>query len=114
MALNWFSRFTKRTKKIDLGRARLNQTIEKPAADNRGSRSRVFREATITCQDGSRLRAAVTDLSPSGLRIHFYAKQNLPEIVHVVLQGESTKRRAKVVWRNGTDFGLQYVPDVMS
>ncbi|WP_373003382.1 PilZ domain-containing protein [Hyphomonas sp.] len=111
MQLNWFSRLTKRSKKIDLGRARSNHTVEKPVTDNRASRDNVFREATITSQDGHRLRAVVTDLSASGLRIRFYAKQTLSEIVQVRLQGNSSKRFARVVWQRGMDFGLQFLPE---
>ena len=82
----------------------------------RSIRERVYFPAWIAISDGSHLcDCSFLDFSESGARIEVSANAILPNEFWLVLSKDGTRRRqCQMVWRSGTQVGLEYLGDVQT
>jgi len=78
--------------------------------DNRRSiRRRINAEAIIRLSGGFAARpCTVLDLSDTGARILVARPQDIPNEFTLVLSRRSGGRNARVKWRRGTQFGVEF------
>jgi len=78
-------------------------------------RRRIFREASLYLPEGGRMTALAMDISPLGTRIRLLQTCRLPDELEVTVLDEVKRERAKIVWRDGKDVGLEFLnPDLGS
>lgn len=97
-----------------LGRVRLltqQKPIHAPAPslEPRAERTGVFKQATLSLGDGSRVQVAIKDLSTGGARIEFFHEIALEGVFVVSEPISRLRRKAKVVWRAKGAAGLQFL-----
>ena len=72
-------------------------------------RAQVYREAIVTTDSGYSRKGIVLDYSDAGLRIRFPNNETMPRVIHVNARSVGISGRAKIVWQNGSEFGLQLI-----
>jgi len=78
--------------------------------DHRGNdRSGAYKVVTVTYPSGYVRKGIVVDLSPSGARLRFSQRGELPDDVELRIEGLSGIRRGQVVWQETHDAGVKFV-----
>ena len=79
-----------------------------PEVERTGDRAHSFMEAIIITQNAYRKKGVAVDMSETGARLRFHSTEGLTEIVQVKIPLAKVDRSARVVWKDGTDVGVQY------
>ena len=88
--------------------ALLQQALKR--AENRVEiRRPVFLNATIFLRHGVQMNCVALDVSPLGARIRVVRTEPLTPVIEVSIHREVIRQRAKIVWRDKGDIGLEYV-----
>lgn len=87
--------------------ALLQQALER--AENREEiRRPVFLNATLFLPHGLQMNCVALDISPLGARIRVVRTEPLAPMLKVSIQGEVIRQKARVIWRDKGDIGLEY------
>lgn len=104
--------FGKRNAAGNVARAPGSLARPKASSDKRaGGRAATYKNARVFIGGGAELDCAVRDVSAKGCMISLLGAENLPQEVTVKLDLISPRRRARVVWREYRDAGLEFLPD---
>jgi PilZ domain len=78
-------------------------------------RERAFLKARVSYNDGAiSMSCTVVQISPSGARLNFDSIVSLPEIFDIEVPHKSIACRAKLVWRDRTLAGVEFVPEAVA
>ena len=72
-------------------------------------REALFRDRTLTINEGERLRVVIKDLSCTGARVEFLVHRQLPPIVTLSEPVQRLRRQAHVVWQRDGVAGLAFI-----
>lgn len=75
----------------------------------RNARDPVFRSATLLIDDTGRLSVVIKNLSPTGARVEYFTKVELPPVVVLVESTLKLRQRARVVWQRDGVAGLEFI-----
>lgn len=78
----------------------------------REERKDVFRSGKIYTAKNSFLPCVIRDLSEHGARVSMEAAYGLPEIIVLRIDQTGVVKKAKVIWREDNDIGLQFLEDL--
>lgn len=88
----------------DLGeQAPVQQKITRPV------RSMSYKEASVTYPSGYRRSGVILDHSANGVRMRFPTNERLPEAIMLNAKCVGISGRARVVWQEQSEAGLQLV-----
>lgn len=71
-------------------------------------RSPLFRAATVRGSGGVMRQVALKNLSATGARVEFYAREPLPDDLLLIEPIRGLRRRARVVWQDDFTAGLEF------
>lgn len=77
--------------------------------ETRAARDSVFKQATITFDNGSRIQVAIKDISAGGARIEFFHNIPLEGVFTISEPMARLRRRARVAWREQGAAGLVFL-----
>lgn len=80
-----------------------------PRSKDRAPRQAVFRNATITLDNGERITVAVKDVSAAGARVEFFRHVPLPQSFMLSEPVMKLKCRVRVVWQRDGVAGVEFV-----
>ena len=90
--------------------ARSSAPASAPAAPKRrASRTAQFKTATLILDTGEMLKAAIIDVSETGLRLQSHVHDALPAEFTVSEPLLKLRRRVRVVWQEGGAAGVQFI-----
>lgn len=75
----------------------------------RSVRSMSYKEASVTYPSGYRRSGVVLDHSANGVRMRFPTNERLPEVIMLNAKCVGISGRARVVWQEQSEAGLQLV-----
>ncbi|MGQ0484189.1 MAG: PilZ domain-containing protein [Hyphomicrobiales bacterium] len=83
------------------------------AKDARSARrSRTLKSGKIVSMDYSSVAScSVRSISPKGARILYTGRAPLPEAFQLLIQSDGSIRDARVVWREGDVFGVEFTSE---
>ncbi|MEO1476305.1 MAG: PilZ domain-containing protein [Pseudomonadota bacterium] len=84
--------------------------LSEEVSERDGARAPSYKDTTIRTPGGQKLRAITVDVDEKGARVRFVGQQSLSGLVDVSINGVCRQRPAKVVWTDGHDIGLQFMP----
>lgn len=76
---------------------------------NRNPRDPVFRNATLQLDDTERLAVVIKNMSPTGARVEYFTKRELPPVVTLLESTMKLRQRARVVWQRDGVAGLEFI-----
>ena len=98
-----FEDLSKQTREVLLKRALRR-------AENRAEiRRPVFLNATIFLPHGVQMNCVALDVSPLGARVRVIRTEPLASEIKVSIHREVIRQRARIVWRDKGDIGLEYL-----
>lgn len=78
----------------------------------REPREPVFRPGKLFLSRTHHIRCVIRNVSPSGAYLHVEGDHPLPPIVILRFQQTGVTKKARVVWQNETEVGLQFIKDM--
>lgn len=85
------------------------QRLKRPTDKRQGDRAAAFRTAKVYISGNTELNCAVRDVSDKGCMVSLLGAENLPNEVTVRLGAGRPRQRARVVWIDGQDAGLEFL-----
>jgi len=82
---------------------------EKPVEHRVTDRAGTYKVVTVTYPSGYIRKGIVVDLSPTGARLRFSQRGELPPSFELRIEGLSGVRRGDVVWQETHDAGIKFV-----
>lgn len=82
---------------------------EKPTEHRTSDRAGVYKVVSVTYPTGYVRKGIVVDLSPSGARLRFSQRGELPDLVELRIEGMPGARRGEVVWQETHDAGIRFL-----
>jgi len=83
--------------------------VRKAKEQRRASRRKVSTNAWIRLDGGFAVRpCSVIDLSDTGVQISVSAAESVPSTFTFVMSRTASGRRARVVWRHGSQIGAEF------
>jgi len=87
--------------------ALLQQALER-AESREEIRRPVFLNATLFLPHGLQMNCVALDISPLGARVRVVRSEPLAPVLEVSIHGEVIRQKARVIWRDKGDIGLEY------
>lgn len=87
------------------------ETPRKKKRADRAERATVFRPGKIYIAKDKSIPCVVRDISDGGARIAMEAMFPLPPVVVLLVPQAGLKKKARVVWQNETESGLEFLAD---
>jgi len=84
------------------------EIAEEPVEHRSTDRVGTFKVVHVTYPTGYVRRGIIVDISPTGARVRFSQRGELPERVDVKIEGVPGTRQAEVVWQETHDAGLRF------
>ncbi|MEO0464900.1 MAG: PilZ domain-containing protein [Pseudomonadota bacterium] len=82
---------------------------ETPAELRHNNREGAYKVVTVTYPSGYIRKGIVVDLSPTGARIRFSQRGELPGRVSMRIEGMGGYRDAETVWQETHDAGVRFI-----
>ncbi len=82
---------------------------EKPEEHRASDRAGTYKVVSVAYPSGYVRKGVVVDLSPTGARVRFSQRGELPPVVELRITGISGVKKASVVWQENHDAGLKFV-----
>lgn len=76
---------------------------------SRPVRAMSYKEASVTYPSGYRRSGVILDHSSNGVRMRFPTNERLPEIIMLNAKCVGVSGRARVIWQEQSETGLQLV-----
>ncbi|MEP7210159.1 MAG: hypothetical protein ABI740_04920, partial [Alphaproteobacteria bacterium] len=94
-------------------RPALEETEYKPSKknDSRSPRQATFKQGTVTLSGGERMDVVVKNVSDTGLRIEFFRKVTLTDMVIIAEPTLRIRKWATVMWQTEGAAGLQFIDE---
>ena len=67
--------------------------------------------ARILSGDDTPRMCTLADISATGARVVIVRPDDIPNEVTLLLSNGGARRRCRIAWRNGKEFGLEFLPD---
>jgi len=90
--------------------AQAPQRLTRPTDKRTDERAPAFRKAKLFISGNTELECAVRDVSDHGCMVSLLGAETLPDQVTIRLDPATPRRTARVVWREGRDAGLEFLP----
>jgi len=82
---------------------------EKPREHRTSDRAGTYKVVSVSYPSGYVRKGVVVDLSPTGARVRFSQRGELPPVVELRIAGISGVKKGSVVWQEDHDAGLKFV-----
>ena len=79
-----------------------------PEEHRRASRDGTYKVATVTYPSGYVRKGVVVDRSETGVRVRFHTRGELPDHVHIAVEGIGGRKYARVAWQDVHEAGLAF------
>ncbi len=93
---------------IDEGAVSVEDSEEHRHADRDGT----YKVATVTYPTGYIRKGVVVDRSDTGVRVRFHTRGELPDNVHISVEGIGGRKYARVAWQDVHEAGLAFESEV--
>lgn len=81
----------------------------KPTEHRSTDRAGVYKVVSVTYPTGYVRKGIVVDISPTGARLRFSQRGELPDRVELRIEGLSGIRQGEVVWQETHDAGIKFL-----
>lgn len=82
---------------------------EEPTEHRATDRAGVYRVVSVTYPSGYVRKGIVVDLSPTGARLRFSQRGELPDQVELRIEGRAGTQRGEIVWQETHDAGIRFL-----
>lgn len=100
-----FGLFKRRKEEDDFS---LDRETSLKAYISRAERENAYKEAKVVSVTGYAVRGIVIDYSDTGVCMRFQNVEYLSEYVELIIPGLKVHTRARVVWHDRIDYGLEF------
>lgn len=80
-------------------------------AAKRDERQPSYRQGVVQLPDGQRFTVVLKNVSPTGARIEYFIKNELPDEIVIIEPTMKIRHRARVVWQGDGVAGIAYLEE---
>lgn len=108
MALDFFRKLFARKDTVQVPDEDAVSVVPESQEHRSADRDGTYKVATVTYPSGYVRKGVVVDRSETGVRVRFHTRGELPDHVHIAVEGFGGRKLARVAWQDVHEAGLAF------